>query len=204
MNIGSRTSFDNMWFRQGKPGKDWADTAANTMIANIAAPSMGEGIIKGVQDIAEGNVERGVEGLVPAFFRGPLTAYRLGTEGAETRGGDKVMETGDIGLPGLIGQALGFQPTELAQRQQRASAAANDWKGIQQEQQSLLKQFNTFTAMPEKADTEKAQKVLQKIAEFNNRYPIAPLQITTDTLAKSQRSFINKHAMTYEGLAMTK
>ncbi len=204
MNIGSRTSFDNMWFRAGKPGKDWGDTAANWVIANMASPSMAEGYLKGVQDISEGNVERGVEGVLPAFFKGSLTALRLASEGAETRGGDKVMGADEIGGLGLAGQALGFQPTNLALRQQQDIGITSQIKNMANERQKLLEAFNAVTVFPEHQDYEKAQAAAQKIVEFNQRYPYPQVQISQDTMAKSQRTYWMKHMMTVQGVATTR
>jgi hypothetical protein len=57
-----------------------------------------------------GDPQRAIEAMAPATIRNALKAYRYGTEGAKTRRGDPIVD--DITGGMLLGQAMGFAPTE--------------------------------------------------------------------------------------------
>jgi len=204
LNFGSHTSFNGMWFRAPKEGRNWEETAMNAVVSNIAGVSVGTTFLSGIEDMANGEVQRGLEQMLPAGVSKPLTAYRLATEGAETRGGDKVVKAGDIGLVPLLGQVVGFQPMDVSEQQQRSSAVTNQKKHIDAERGKLLDEYNKHTLMADHLDPARARRAYQKMLEFNKRYPIPAFQISADTLMQSQRSYYQKHMNTVNGVAMTR
>jgi hypothetical protein len=204
LNIGSHTSFNGMWFRAPKEGRNWEETAMNAVVSNIAGVSVGTTFLSGIEDMANGEVQRGLEQMLPAGVSKPLTAYRLATEGAETRGGDKVVEADKIGIVPLLGQVGGFQPMDVSEQQQRSSAVTNQKKHIDAERGKLLDEYNKHTLMADHLDPDRARRAYQKMLEFNKRYPIPAFQISADTLMQSQRSYYQKHMNTINGVAMTR
>lgn len=203
LNIGSRTSFDNMWFREGQAGKDWAETVQNTLFANIAGASLAPNFIGAIQDFNDGNIIRGIERASPAFFKGAATAYRLGTEGAETRGGDQIMEVGELPDSALVGQVIGFQPTKLANFQHQTYAFKKRMAAATDESRKLMQKFNS-ELVEDNPDHDKLNDILQKMHEFNERYPFPDTQITPDKLNNSFKAYKQKRYYMLRGLPIPK
>ena len=203
LNIGSRTSFDSMWFREGQAGKDWAETVQNTILANIAGASLAPNFIGAVQDFNDGNITRGFEKSLPAFFKGAATAYRLGTEGAETRGGDQIMEIGELPNSALIGQGIGFQPTKLADIQHQTYAITKRMKAATDESRKLMQRFNS-ELVEDNPDHDKLQDLLEKMQQHNERYPFPDSQITPDKLSDSFTAYMDKRRYMMRGLPVPK
>jgi hypothetical protein len=202
-NIGSRTSFDSMWFREGKPGQNWAETVQNTILANIAGASLLPNFVGAIQDFNEGNITRGLEKALPGFFKGAATAYRLKTEGAETRGGDQILNADELADAQLIAQVIGFQPTNLSQTQQQAYAIKKQLETIKTQRRQLMQKLNS-ELYEDEPDKEKVQKTIEKMMEFNTKYPFPFAQITMDTLDDSWRSYQQKRQYMLRGLSVTK
>lgn len=202
-NIGSRTSFDNMWFREGKPGQNWAETVQNTILANIAGASLVPNFVGAIQDFNEGNITRGLEQALPGFFKGAATAYRLKTEGAETRGGDQLLNANELTDAQLVAQVIGFQPTKLSQVQQQAYALKKRITAVDTQRRQLMQKLNSelYEDQPDKA---KIQKTIEKMMEFNAKYPFPDAQITMETLDDSWRAYQQKRQYMLRGLAVTK
>ena len=204
LNIGSHTSFNGMWFRAPREGRNWGETAMNAVVSNIAGVGVGTTFLSGANDLAKGEVQRGLEQMLPAGISKPMTAYRLATEGAENKGGDKIVKAGDIGAVPLIGQVIGFQPMDVAEQQTRTAAVNKQIKKVSTERGKLLDDYNKATLMADHLDPDKAREVYQKMLEFNKRYPFPKIQISADTLMQSQRSYYQRHANTISGVAMNR
>jgi len=201
-NIGSRTSFDNMWFREGKPGQNWAETVQNTILANIAGASLVPNFVGAIQDFNQGNITRGLEQALPGFFKGAATAYRLKTEGAETRGGDQLLNASELTDAQLVGQVLGFQPTKLSEVQQQAYALKKRITAVDTQRRQLMQKLNS-ELYEDQPDKEKIQTVIEKMMEFNAKYPFPDAQITMETLDDSWRAYQQKRQYMLRGLSVS-
>ena len=105
-----------MWFRDDTPAED-AKSAVQEMFFNLFGGPLGSGIqqiASAFDDFNNGQWERGVEKMLPAFFRGAMKSYRLNTEGLKTTKGDEVMNAEYYTTGKLIAQSMGFEPTEVA------------------------------------------------------------------------------------------
>lgn len=198
-NIASRTSFDGMWFRQGKEGKNWAETVQNNIFSNIAGASVGLNFIGGAEDIANGDVLRGVEKMIPAAFKGMATTYRLQTEGAETRGGDPLLNPAEVDRLNIPASLVGFQPTELSRIQNKRALWDNQIRKLEKARGDMLRDLNQ--ARYPQDDPEKLQEVVGKIIKFNAKHPGTALEITGDTIDNSYASFMRNKERTYRGTA---
>ena len=202
INIGSRTSFDGMWWREAKPGKTYLETAQNIILANLGpGASTGINMVGAIDDFSNGKIERGLEKIVPAFFKGSFVAYRLGTEGAETKGGDKMLKRSEINDLNLIASVLGFQPARLARIQEKNFAFQKEVIEMETERTKILRRLNELIVKPE-ADKSDIKKVFKEVAKYNKRYPIEEYIIDDDTIEKSLDSYIEKKGMTFRGQHM--
>jgi hypothetical protein len=202
INIGSRTSFDGMWWREAKPGKTYLETAQNIILANLGpGASTGINMIGAIDDFSNGKIKRGLEKIVPAFFKGSFVAYRLGTEGAETKGGDKMLKRAEINDLNLIAATLGFQPARLARIQEKNFAFQKEVIEMETERSKILRRLNELIVKPE-ADKSDIKKVFKEVAKYNRRYPIEEYIIDDDTIERSLDSYIEKKGMTFRGQHM--
>jgi hypothetical protein len=202
VNIGSRTSFDNLWFRNIQPGKDWSQTATN-IVTSLMGPSASAGvnIVKGIDDFNNGHILRGLEKISPAFFRGTAAAIRMGTEGAETKRGDDMLKPAEINTANLVAQALGFTPARLARIQEQNNAASQELMVAKNKRSALLKRFDEAVTDRE-GDKSKIKGIIEDIKRHNKRYPSESLVITGDTIDASLTAFINRSQTTIRGQTM--
>jgi hypothetical protein len=144
-----------MWFRDPNPGKNWTETAINIATSNLGpGVSTGLNLIRGVDDLSKGEILRGLEKLVPALFRTPITAYRIGTEGAETTKGADMLTRDELNNLNLIAQAIGFPPTRLARMQEQSFESQKETRKAQDRRAKVLDSLNRVAFDPEgdKAD----------------------------------------------------
>jgi hypothetical protein len=198
-NFAPRTSYNGLWLREGLAGKNWADSAKNLMMANIGpAVSMGGSLDLAAADFNEGNIERGIERLVPGLVRGPLMAYRLRTEGAETRGGDKIVKPEEIDDMSLAASVLGFSPSVVSDAQQKRFAALNFQQRLNSDKANALHAMNR--AMWEQ-DQDALKRACKKVNDFNEKYPVG-FAIDADTLDSSLSAYEDLRMKQIRGVAV--
>ena len=204
INFSSRTSFDGMWWREAKPGKTFVETAQNIILSNLGpGVSTGFNMAGAIDDFSNGKIQRGLEKLVPAFFRGSLVSYRLGTEGAETKGGDKLLKQEEINTMNLIAAATGFQPTRLSRIQEKNFAIQKELVEAGTKRTKLLRRLNEI-ALDDKVDGAAITKAIKDIVEYNKRYPMEKFLIEPDTIRRSLETMAEKRGMTIRGQYMDK
>ena len=204
-NIGSRTSFDGMWFREAKPGKTAVETVQNTILANLGpGATTGINAVGAIDDFSNGHIERGIEKLVPAIFKNPLVAYRLATKGAETKNADRILKPEEFSKSDIFGQALGFQSTKLARLQEEGFESNKEIIGAANERQQILHRLDEALMDPEADDADR-QKVINIVRQFNNRYPDPDqkLLIDGDAIDSSIDKLIEAKGLTLYGQRMT-
>jgi hypothetical protein len=204
INFSSRTSFDGMWWREAKPGKTYVETAQNIILSNLGpGVSTGFNMVGAIDDFSNGKIQRGLEKIVPAFFRGSLVATRLGTEGAETKGGDKLLKQEEISTMNLIAAATGFQPTRLARIQERNFAMQKEIVEAASKRTKVLRRLNEL-ALDDKVDGNAIRDAIKDIVEYNKRYPMEKFLIKPDTIRRSLETMAEKRGMTIRGQYMDK
>ena len=202
VNIGSRTTFDGLWFRSGQAGDTPYQTFVNTVLDNVAGLSWGKSFADAIGLWQKGEITRGFEKILPAAVRGVATSYRLGTEGAETLKGDKMLRANDLSDGNLVAAALGFQPTQLTEIQKRRAAVDDAKNRIEKERNELFSQLNKARLDPE-GSPQRVTEVLEKMVKFNRRYPYPGMEITVDSLNQSLKGAISQRKYGYQGLTPT-
>ena len=149
VNIGSRTTFDGLWFRSGTPGDTPWETFTNTVLENVAGVSWGKNFADAYGEWQKGEIMRGVEKILPAGIKGVAVAYRFGEQGAETPKGEKLMSAASIPDFLLAAAVVGYQPTELADIQKRRASIKNAENKINKERTALLQAVNKARFDPE-------------------------------------------------------
>jgi hypothetical protein len=204
VNVGSRTSFNNMWFRSAPEGKDWRETAFNIAEANLGpSVSAGGNFISGVEDVWDGKIRRGLEKMVPAFFKGSIVASRYADEGAQTRNRDVILKANELSGLNLAAQVLGFTPTRLAQIQEFNYGIKEVEVKATKEKNDLLKDFKDLENNPDRTP-EARKKLDRRIDQHNRRYNyMEGFTIDEDTRERSLEAYEERKANTVRGKYMT-
>ena len=128
-------------------------------------------------------------------------SYRLGHEGAETKGGDKMLTKDEINTLNLVAAAFGFQSSRLARIQEKNFAMQKEVQQMETERTHLLKRLDELVVKPE-ADKADIRKIMKEINEYNKRYPIEEYIIDDDAIEKSLDTFMERKGTTFRGQYM--
>jgi hypothetical protein len=205
VNVGSRTSFNNMWFRSAPEGKDWKETAFNIAEANLGpSVSAGGNFISGVEDLTDGKIRRGLEKMVPAFFKGSIVASRYADEGAQTRNRDVILKRNEISGLNLAAQVLGFTPTRLAQIQEFNYGIKEVEVKALREKSKLLTDLKDLENNPDR-EPEDFKKLDHRIDQHNRRYnDMKGFSIDEKTIERSLKAYDKRKDNTSYGKLTTK
>jgi hypothetical protein len=201
VNVGSRTSFNNMLFRSAPEGKDWWETALNIAEANLGpSVSAGDSFISGVEDLTNGKIRRGLEKINPGITKGSIVASRYADEGAQTRDRKVILERNEISGLNLAAQVLGFTPTRLARIQEHNYSNQQVVDTAKKEKNKLLKDLKDLENNPDR-DPEARKKLDRRIDQHNRRYNFTEeLTIDEDTRERSLEAYEEREQKTIRGL----
>ena len=165
--LSDRVSLDlkNLWYRDGRYSPDTRESIVESMIAN-AGPVVG--LTVNAADawdmMQEGKVGRAFERMAPALFAKPVTAGRLATEGAKTKGGDVLVDeltTTEIAL-----QAIGLQPLRVAKAQKASIETVEKVQKIQDQYSSIMNRL-----WMERNNPQEFNDALEKLNAFAIKHP---------------------------------
>ena len=181
-DVSGRVALDRLIFpdiQEGLEGQRLGESAMAAALGPVAG--IGINVLKGLQEMSQGRVQRGFETMMPAALRGPMKAIRYSTEGNVDKSG--VVLNDDIGAAGIAGQALGFSPSEARRAQEGKGAIIGADRAIQARRSSLVQQFaKAHMASDEEGKTD----AREDIARFNQKNPSA--RITSTQLMVSARA----------------
>jgi hypothetical protein len=180
--VASRFSLSDLIFRSNPTAN--SRTFEQGLLENIGGPAYGvmSRIKRGLDFMNEGNMERGIENILPSAISNLFKAYRFGTEGAQSLRGDPIVE--DINAFSVAAQALGFAPADYVRQLEINSNLKGIEKTILQEKSKLLQKWNVANRM---GDTEAAKEYKDELFELNRKHP--DLGISEDTFQRSERAF---------------
>jgi len=186
VDLANRISMNSLLYRAPLIDKDQSNFF--TLIEQLGGPVVGVGlsIERGMKDIYEGEVQRGLEAMAPAAIRNGMKSFRFATEGAETRRGDPITE--DINPYNVVMQGLGFAPQAYIQQLEFNKNNRRREEAVSSRRTKLLRRRNM--ALRE-GDYDEVQKVDALIEEYNAGLPegAQKSRITSDTKQRSFKSF---------------
>jgi hypothetical protein len=168
--LSDRVSLDmkNLWYREGRYDNDARQSITNEIIANLG-PGVGLGLnwVDAYQLVEDGQYGRAYEKAVPAIFAKPVTAYRIGKEGATTRGGDVIggLYPDEFTLWDLSMQAIGLQPLKLYKGQKSVIQAKTYNQKVLDERNSILNRLWMERGTPAYGDA------LTRANKFSLKHP---------------------------------
>ena len=209
MNIGSSTSLNDLWFRSDNPDAAMKN-AWQQMVYDVgfgAFGSMTASAMAAIDDFNDGQFTRGVEKLMPAIFRGPVTAMRLNDEGMQTRQGYQVLEPEFYTAGKLLAQAASFPSTEAAQIQKTNFKAKQIAVAVEKQRSKTLNNLDLalrkYFMNPTKANEKAIEKAFDNIYKFN--YDTGYTNpIDGDTIYTSLKNRFEGRAEALQGLSVNK
>jgi hypothetical protein len=195
LNIGSRVGLNNMIFRDNRKSEDWSGWIQSSLV-DMLGPIFGLPVLAArAADLwNQGHGDRAIETVLPALARAPLIAYRYGKEGVKTLRGESLVE-GDLTPFELFGQFIGFAPHRVSETQYYNATVKGQEQDILKERTRLMDMY-ALTAMSDDLDAN--EDVLDKIDEFNDKYP--DVEIPMKALEKSMKSREKKEEQMEHGL----
>ncbi len=199
VDFHSRVKLDQLWFREIKQGKTEPE-ALTEFILNLMGPSVGLGlnVAEALRRINTGDVERGIEMLLPAGVRGFAAAMRMNAEGVRTLKDDKVVSRDELSAKEIAVAATGFAPTKVAAIQEDVSQARAELDKVNKERAQVLTMFkdlsNKFT--PSRRDA-----AVRALKEFNKKNPMVALD--ADTIIDAIERNIEAGATAVRGIRTT-
>lgn len=178
--VASRISMSGLIFRENKIEKN--QSMLYDLAEMLGGPVLGTyfNIERGINQISEGEIYRGIESMSPSSLRSILRAMRYETEGgATTKRGDQIVPTSnwDVAL-----QLLGYTPENYARTQEATGREKRKTEAARNRKNKLYKRYNDALG---EGDYEALREVLKDMAEFSREYP----ENGKFDLAKSRRGF---------------
>jgi len=200
-NMSNSLSMNNMWMPELKEQRNLEDTVqeyALSLMGPFASLALNQ-IPSGVRLLQEGKIMQGLERLLPAALRQPLTAVRYSQEGATTSTGAVIREPEEFTKAQLLAQAAGARTTGLASAQE-ANFKANALKAKVVIEKGKL--VNRVDLEATRGDDEAFDDALEKLIAFGARNPQA--RIDGGDLSKLVQARIAKRARSDRGFDVDK
>ncbi len=185
-DISGRVGLDKLIFpdiQEGLEGQRLGESAMAAALGPVAG--IGINVLKGLQEMGEGRYQRGLETMAPSVLRGPVKAWRYGTEGVRDKSGIVVQD--EVDAAELLGQASGFSPSSVRNSFEGKSAIVQHDRVLQARRSSLVEQF-AMAAMAR--DEEGKAEAREAIAKFNEKNPgrrILPMQLAQSVRMRTKR-----------------
>lgn len=199
LSIAGRTGINELWWRDPKEGVEGDDLAWHA-VQQLLGPVAGIGInlARGSGQMMDGNVQRGLETVLPKSVRDIAKAYRQATEGEQTVKGDIILD--DVSSWNVAMQALGFGSADMARAYDAREYIKGKEKRIAEHRSKLMTDY--YMARKD-GDEDEIEEVLERIKEFNaTHYPTE--RITGKSLALSFKSKSRSHNQTQGGVYLNK
>ena len=163
------------------------------------AGSFAFGVGNGAQLMADGEVWRGIEAMMPSFIRNGMKAVRFGQEGATTLKGEPIVD--DISAYNIAMQVIGFSPANLSNVYEELSLKKGYERDVQQKRTKLL---NKYDMARRAGDYDLMMEVQGEIDKFNERRIDPKAKITRETLQRSLKAREAAEKNTINGVRFNK
>jgi hypothetical protein len=198
LDTASRTALTGLLIQENKYNPD--PSLEETIGFYIGGPALSSAtrIVRGVQDLGNGQIERGVENLMPTAvanaYKGLVRYQRDG--GVYTRRGDPMYD--DLNFMESSGLVLGIQPAGYTQASAINRTLKTIDKAVNAKRSKLTKLY--YVALRQ-GDMEGVREAIAEMGKFNKRHPAAA--ITHGTLKRSLDRHVRTSGEMYNGVALS-
>jgi hypothetical protein len=175
LEIASRTGLNDLIIRDS--GKQDTQTFATAGMEMLGGPVFGVAskIERGLSMIKEGNVERGIENILPSAISNIMKGIRYANQGTTTLRGDPI--TGEVNPWNVGAQMFGFAPADYTKQLEINSREKGIDKKVNTDAGKFKRQFYTASRL---GDIEGQNEAKQKLLELGKKHP--GLEITESTI----------------------
>jgi hypothetical protein len=162
------------------------------------ALSVGNRFLRGMDDLQEGNVMRGIESLLPPALANVLkvTLGRYQQDGGiYTRRNDPIYS--DMSTWEMMAQGIGFMPSEYVFRQEQNQRDKRVEGSVVKQRSNLMRKYYIAQRT---GDLEELIEVMGKMSDFGIKHPDAA--ISTDDLNKSIKRHEKTSSEMYNGVTI--
>jgi hypothetical protein len=181
------------------PQGGWARQIDQLALSQLGAGySLGRGFFDGMDMITQGQVQKGMEKLLPKGVSDLSRAQRLYSEGYTNRAGYKVL---DMNVFEVASQAIGLSPADVVDYNAEKSARDSAKYKVEQRRNSLLAAYALAVTS---GDSDGRKAIQEKINEFNQtvpsrKVPYESLQRAVSTRNKNQAMLERDQYVTNKG-----
>ena len=185
-DISGRVGLDKLIFPDVQEGLEWQRLGEAAMAAALGpVAGIGINVLKGLQDMSQGQYARGLEAMMPAALRGPVKAIRYEAEGVQDKTGVVIKD--EVSLAGVAGQFLGFSPSEVRNATEGKSAVIQQDRALGERRQELLTKAARATMAKDAEARAEAMKEIQRFNEKNPTRRITPLNVLQSVRNRQKR-----------------
>ena len=200
-DISSSLSMNNMWFPEVKEGAT-ASAEVQDYFMSLVGPGASlflKQIPKAVDYFNQGKVYQGMETLMPAIFRAPMTAARYGKEGATTTSGAIIKDKDEFTKGQLLAQSLGFATEGLQARREALFKLQGEVLKVKRERTALLDRLELEL---DKGSDDDVSKAFENIFKFNSKNPMT--MIKSEDMSASLKKQMDRKLQSDRGFPIDK
>jgi len=172
--------FKSLLFRDMRYTPSTREQVLEAMVIALGpAAGLATNFADGVDLFKEGQYGRAFEKFLPAFLSKPLSAYRLATEGAQTKRGVEII-SGDITASEIAMQSIGLTPYRISAAQKQSIEAVQKAQKIESRRNGIM---NSLWMAHISNDDKAFDDALKDASDFSSRYPT--LKIGYDEIMNS-------------------
>lgn len=204
LDVSQRVKLTDLLFEADRFNSDPSPEESFMHIFGGPAWSVTSRAIEGLDEIRNGEIERGSEAMMPGAMRNLYKAVIRypRDEGILTRRGDPIYD--DITSGDMLTQFLGFPPVGYTREIEETSAAKGMESAARERRSKLLKRYYVATRF---GDSDAAREALQEMDEFNRTNIVTrrdpSLRITSDTINRSMRRHMATTVKMHNGVLLS-
>jgi hypothetical protein len=150
---------------------------------------------KGVGQIANGDVWRGTENMLPSGFRKLMQGYRYKTDGYLKANGDVLLKPDEISALASLWHGIGLRSNDIAKLQEAQGRAFNTEDFFRQAASNLYKRYSAAAKERDQAEMRELREEFEdlqklRVARGLQRQPLSNLLKQPQEQAKRERNTI--------------
>jgi hypothetical protein len=204
VDFHSRAKLDQLWFRDIKSGISESEWLKEFMVASFG-PTAGLLInaAKAKERIDNGQLERGIELLLPAGLRGFMVAERAKTEGYKTLKGDEVIPKDELSALDIWIIRSGFSPAKVGQINDRVARGREVYDAIIDRHTKVYDMFKQAVKETESKDQQRMfEKAVEELGAYNLANPM--YAVSMSQIAKAIKQEMEASALAVNGMRVPK
>jgi hypothetical protein len=198
VDVANRIGMGNLLFRLNPYAQNQSPEEIAMQAVGGPAWSVGSQIIRGIGDMMDGELQRGIENTLPAAFRNVAKTVRysgLDEGGINTRKGNPIYD--DVTTGELLFQLFGFAPTGYTLAMDINRSIKEVERGTVLRRKKALDELYMSVAMGSGEDVNDA---IKDVIEYNDKHP--NWVISGKTIIKSMNMRYKTAALMHNGVTV--